>query len=83
MSIDDAAQRLVELRDGWLKARPDRTLTGLYNEQPVWLGHAHGELDRAVLAAYGWSADIVEEDLLYALLDLNSQRASEVTSSDS
>lgn len=77
VTIEEAAQRLVELRDGWLKARPDRTLTALYNEQPTWLGHAHGELDRAVLDAYGRPADIVEEDLLRALLDLNAERASE------
>lgn len=60
-----------------MKARPDRTLTGLYNEEPTWLGHSHGELDRAVLAAYEWPAGIVEEDLLRRLLDLNAERASE------
>lgn len=77
IAIEHAAQRLVELRDGWLKARPDRTLTGLYNEQPTWLEHAHTELDRAVLHAYGWPTDIGEEDLLHRLLDLNADRASE------
>ncbi|MBN2581504.1 MAG: class I SAM-dependent DNA methyltransferase [Planctomycetes bacterium] len=29
-----------------------RTLTALYNQRPTWLRLAHGELDRAVLAAY-------------------------------
>lgn len=29
-----------------------RTLTNLYNQRPAWLGLAHLELDRAVLAAY-------------------------------
>ena len=41
-----------------------RTLTNLYNQRPTWLQLAHGELDRAVLAAYAttdpagqWSED--------------------------
>ncbi len=74
-AIERAAVHLVELRDGWLKARPDRTLTGLYNEDPTWLHHAHVELDRVVLEAYGWPVD--EEDLLRRLLELNAERASE------
>jgi hypothetical protein len=77
VAIEEAAKHLVELRDGWLKARPDRTLTQLYNEQPTWLRHAHDELDRAVLNAYGWPHDIAEEDLLQRLLDLNLERAAE------
>jgi type II restriction/modification system DNA methylase subunit YeeA len=52
-----------------------RTLTNLYNERPAWLDTAHRELDAAVAAAYGWPADIAEEDALARLLDLNRERA--------
>jgi type II restriction/modification system DNA methylase subunit YeeA len=52
-----------------------RTLTNLYNERPPWLDNAHRELDATVAAAYGWPADIGEEDALARLLDLNRERA--------
>ncbi len=52
-----------------------RTLTNLYNERPAWLDNAHRELDAAVAAAYGWPAEISEEDALARLLDLNRERA--------
>ena len=52
-----------------------RTLTNLYNERPAWLDHAHRDLDAAVAAAYGWPADIGEEDALARLLALNLERA--------
>src|SRR5205814_2825088 len=48
-----------------------RTLTNLYNERPAWLDNAHRDLDRAVAAAYGWPADVSEEDALARLLALN------------
>jgi type II restriction/modification system DNA methylase subunit YeeA len=52
-----------------------RTLTNLYNERPQWLADAHRDLDAAVAAAYGWAADISEEDALAKLLELNLSRA--------
>jgi type II restriction/modification system DNA methylase subunit YeeA len=52
-----------------------RTLTNLYNERPTWLDNAHRELDAAVAAAYGWPADISEEDALARLLELSRERA--------
>ncbi|MBL9091698.1 MAG: class I SAM-dependent DNA methyltransferase [Planctomycetaceae bacterium] len=52
-----------------------RTLTNLYNERPTWLDLAHKRLDAAVFAAYGWPADISDDDLLARLLALNLQRA--------
>ena len=52
-----------------------RTLTILYNERPQWLCNAHADLDAAVAAAYGWDAEISEEDVLAALLELNLNRA--------
>ena len=45
-----------------------RTLTNLYNQRPQWLADAHRDLDAAVAAAYGWPADISEEDALAKLL---------------
>ncbi len=80
-AIGAAARRLVELRDGWLDppglSGPDlakRTLTNLYNERPTWLANAHSDLDRAVLAAYGWPADLPADEILARLLDLNLAR---------
>ncbi len=52
-----------------------RTLTNLYNQRPQWLADAHRDLDAAVAAAYGWPADIFEEDALAKLLELNLSRA--------
>lgn len=60
----------------------NRTLTKLYNEKPQWLVDAHRDLDVAVAAAYGWPADISEEDALKELLDLNLARSGAATSSD-
>ncbi len=85
-AIAVAAANLDRLRQGWLNPpnRPydltdrelaRRTLTNLYNQRPTWLVDAHAHLDAAVLDAYGWPADIAEEDLLVRLLDLNLERA--------
>jgi type II restriction/modification system DNA methylase subunit YeeA len=52
-----------------------RTLTNLYNERPAWLDNAHRDLDAAVAAAYGWPADLCEEEALARLLALNLERA--------
>jgi len=54
-----------------------RTLTKLYNERPTWLDLAHKKLDAAVCAAYGWPADISDEQILERLLKLNLERAAE------
>jgi type II restriction/modification system DNA methylase subunit YeeA len=53
-----------------------RTLTNLYNERPTWLANAHRDLDAAVAAAYGWPADISDDDALARLLELNHLRSS-------
>ncbi len=52
-----------------------RTLTNLYNERPAWLANAHRDLDAAVAAAYGWPADIAEDEALARLFALNQARA--------
>lgn len=64
-------QRPVPRNDAAAKELKKRTLTSLYNARPQWLADAHASLDAAVAAAYGWNADISEEDALAALLDLN------------
>ena len=53
------------------KALKKRSLTNLYNTRPQWLADAHAALDAAVAAAYGWPADILDEDALRELLALN------------
>jgi type II restriction/modification system DNA methylase subunit YeeA len=52
-----------------------RTLTNLYNQRPAWLDHVHRELDEAVAAAYGWPADLSDDDILARLFELNQARA--------
>src|SRR5690606_27289781 len=52
-----------------------RTLTNLYNQRPAWLDLAHKELDEAVAAAYGWPADLSDDEILSRLLALNHERA--------
>jgi type II restriction/modification system DNA methylase subunit YeeA len=52
-----------------------RTLTSLYNERPAWLDNAHRDLDAAVAAAYGWPADISQDEALARLLALILERA--------
>ena len=62
------------LRDGDApKALKKRTLTNLYNDRPQWLADVHAALDAAVAAAYGWPADISDDDALKELLTLNSE----------
>ena len=81
-TIAEAARDLDRLRTGWLNPPglsdadlAKRTLTNLYNARPTWLAQAHERLDAAVLATYGWPADIEHEDLLARLLALNLARA--------
>ena len=52
-----------------------RTLTNLYNERPTWLDNLHKALDAAVAAAYGWPADLGDEQILERLFALNQERA--------
>ena len=69
--------RLVPVSDDAAAILKKRTLTNLYNERPAWLDRAHRELDAAVAAAYGWPADISDEDALARLLALNLDRAAQ------
>jgi hypothetical protein len=88
-AIAAAARDLDRLRNGWLNppALSDadlakRTLTNLYNARPTWLAQAHERLDAAVLAAYGWPADLDREELLARLLALNLARAADEAPAD-
>ena len=56
------------------KALKKRTLTNLYNTRPRWLADAHATLDAAVAGAYGWPAEITDDDALRQLLALNKNR---------
>ena len=77
-AIAAAARELDQLRGNWLhppglvaSELRRRTLTNLYNQRPKWLDNAHGKLDAAVAAAYGWPADLGEQEVLGRLLSLN------------
>ena len=56
-----------------------RTLTNLYNTrgtpEGVWLDNLHRALDAAVAAAYGWPADLSDDEVLTRLLALNLARS--------
>ena len=58
-----------------------RTLTNLYNARPQWLADAHATLDAAVAAAYGWDAEISEDDALAELLALNRSASAAASAS--
>ena len=64
-------KRSVPRDEDAAKALKKRTLTNLYNARPQWLADAHAALDAAVAAAYGWSADISDDEVLRKLLALN------------
>jgi type II restriction/modification system DNA methylase subunit YeeA len=67
--------RLVSASEAAAIELKRRTLTNLYNANPVWLQHAHRELDEAVAAAYGWEWPLSEDEMLMRLFALNQQRA--------
>ena len=71
-------KRPVPRDEAAAQALKKRTLTNLYNARPQWLADAHEALDAAVAAAYGWSADISDDDVLRELLALNGGAASHV-----
>lgn len=80
-AVAEAARTLDEQRTRWLSAegvseaeKKKRTLSALYNEKPSWLKMAHAELDKATYAAYGWSEDISENEILENLFELNRVR---------
>jgi hypothetical protein len=67
--------RIVARDEECAKKLEQRTLTKLYNQRPAWLDLAHRKLDEAVFDAYGWPADLGDEEILERLLALNLERA--------
>ena len=64
-NFDDSARELARL-----------TLTNLTKERPTWLRLAHRKLDAAVFAAYGWTENLTDDEILEKLLALNLERES-------
>lgn len=85
-AIEDAARFVVTARASLLDADAKATLTSIYNavaalrETPdasnpaTTLALAHKRLDEAVAAAYGWPADLEDDQILERLLALNLER---------
>lgn len=67
--------RLLPRDEEAAKVLKKRTLTELYNQRPAWLAMLHERLDAAVAAAYGWPADLSDEEILERLFALNQERA--------
>ena len=40
-----------------------------------WLANAHRDLDTAVAGAFGWPADLTDDQILERLFKLNQERA--------
>ncbi len=66
--------RLLPVDEKAAQELKKRTLTNLYNQRPAWLVNAHRALDEAVAAAYGWPADLSNDEILRRLLALNLER---------
>jgi len=62
---------------GWEYKGRKKNLDEAYNERLAWLDFAHQRLDAAVAAAYGWPADLTDDQILERLLALNLERAAE------
>lgn len=78
-AVAAAAAKLATIRAGGVglidEVTPKgRTLTQLYTQMPGWLRMAHETLDAAVAAAYGWPADLTDDEITARLLDLNLDR---------
>jgi type II restriction/modification system DNA methylase subunit YeeA len=73
--VEGYPDRVIPKNEAAAQALKQRTLTNLYNERPAWLDNAHRDLDEAVAEAYGWKADMADEELLAKLLALNLERA--------
>ena len=69
--IERAAQKILDVRAKY----PGATLADLYDEvlMPADLRAAHKENDSAVMAAYGFSADLSEGEIVAALMKMYKQ----------
>ncbi len=75
LGLTDMYNALVKLRDGGELTAKERAA----HEQGLVsvLRQLHDDLDRAVADAYGWPADLPEQELLVRLVALNAERARE------
>ena len=67
-------KRPVPCDEAAAKALKKRTLTNLYDARPQWLADGHDTLDAAVAIAYGWPAEIPDDEALRELLKFNAAR---------
>jgi hypothetical protein len=79
VAIADKARVLYTAREAALTSGPKRLdMTELYDMRDqggaAWLSVAHRQLDVAVAAAYGWSSDLTDDQILAALGDLHQLR---------
>jgi hypothetical protein len=73
--VKDYPDRILPKDEAAAQVLKTRTLTNLYNERPAWLNNAHRALDEAVAEAYGWKAEMSDDEMLTNLLALNLERA--------
>ena len=73
--VEGYPDRVLPVDEEAAKELKKRTLTNLYNQRPAWLDNAHQALDKAVAAAYGWDADLSDDEILVRLFELNQKRA--------
>lgn len=78
-AVAHAARTLDTLRTATSgdKTDSDIPLGALYRARPGWLLNAHAALDEAVAAAYGWPADLADDEIVVRLIGLNRQRSSQ------
>jgi len=75
--VEGYPDRILPNNEAAAQVLKKRTLTNLYYERPTWLDHAHRNLDEAVADAYGWTADMSDDQILTKLLALNVEREKE------
>ena len=75
LTLTDMYNVLEKLRSGADLTDKDKTI----HEQGLVsiLKQIHDDLDAAVFDAYGWPADLTDEEILERLVDLNAERAAE------
>ena len=82
-SLNDARSQWLNPNDTAAELVQARTMTDLYNDEdeenprPGWLINRHKAIDEAVSVAYGWSADLSDDEILSRLLALNLERIGE------
>lgn len=73
--VEGYPERVIPVDERAANELAQRTLGQLYAHPPAWLVDAHRLLDEAVAAAYGWSADLADSEILARLLALNLERS--------